>query len=118
MPRGNINFHLVFLLLAIIILTFGGQYLIIVANTLRKPSHMMPFGYAGVATGFLADIYMFDIDFTYLSMIGVFLTSGGLFSEYLISRSPTDSKPKNALDKMIHQNDDIHYDLAEKREKK
>ena len=103
----KIDINLILLCIAVIFLSFFALYFIIIANTLRKPSHMMPFGYAGVATGFLADIYMFDIDFTYLSMIGVFLTSGGLFSEYLISRSPTDPKPINAMDKMVCQNDDI-----------
>ncbi len=74
---------------------------------------MMPFGYAGVATGFLADIYMFKIEFTYLSTIGVFLTSGGLFSEYLISRSQTEIKPNESIENK-YQNEKIPKDFEDK----
>lgn len=36
------------------------QNLIIMANSLKKPSLMMPFGYLGVVTGLLADLYIFE----------------------------------------------------------
>ncbi len=65
---------------------FFAQNLIVLANTFKKPSTMMPFGYVGVATGFLADVYLFDISFTFLSVLGVFLTSGGLLSGFLIEK--------------------------------
>ena len=47
---------------------------------------MMPFGYFGVAIGFLADMYLFDTSFTFVMIVGVFLTSGGLLSGYLIQK--------------------------------
>lgn len=50
---------------------------------------MMPFGYVGVATGFLADVYLFGISFTFLSVLGVFLTSGGLLSGFLLEKKQT-----------------------------
>ena len=56
------------------------------ANSLKKPSVMMPFGYVGVATGFLADIYLFDTSFTLLTFMGVVLTSGGLLSGFLLHK--------------------------------
>jgi hypothetical protein len=62
------------------------QNLIIMANSLKKPSLMMPFGYLGVVTGLLADLYIFEISFTFLTFLGVFLTSGGLLSGYLIHK--------------------------------
>ena len=50
---------------------------------------MMPFGYVGVATGFIADVYLFGISFTFLSVLGVFLTSGGLLSGFLLEKKQT-----------------------------
>lgn len=44
----------------------------------------MPFGYIGVATGFLADVYLFGTEFTFTTILGIFLTSGGLLSGFLI----------------------------------
>jgi hypothetical protein len=54
---------------------------------------MMPFGYVGVATGFIADIYLFDISFGFLAVVGIFLTSGGLLSGFLIQREQKYFKP-------------------------
>ena len=55
------------------------------ANSLKKPSEMMPFGYVGVATGFLADLFIFDTSFTFITFMGVILTSGGLLSEFVLN---------------------------------
>lgn len=62
------------------------QNLILMANTIKKPSLMMPFGYLGVVTGLLADLYIFKNSFTFLTFLGVFLTSGGLLSGFLIQK--------------------------------
>jgi len=63
---------------------FLSQSLIFLANTFQKPSLIMPFGYLGVATGLLADLYLFGTQFTFLTTCGIFLTSGGLLSGYLL----------------------------------
>ena len=47
------------LVIAIGLLGLVSQYCIFASNTLKKPSVMMPFGYASVATGFLADLLLF-----------------------------------------------------------
>jgi len=57
------NFNLSFILLIICVSVTGifAQNLIFLANSLKKPSQMMPFGYVGVTVGFFFDLYMFDI---------------------------------------------------------
>ena len=62
------------------------QNLILMANTIKKPSLMMPFGYLGVVTGLVADLYIFKNSFTFLTFLGIFLTSGGLLSGFLIQK--------------------------------
>jgi len=75
---------------------FIAQTLIFLANSLKKPSLMMPFGYFGVATGFIADVYLFDTQFTFLTALGIFLTSGGLLSGFLIQKNAEQApSPKN-----------------------
>lgn len=61
------------------------QYMIYTANSLKKPSRTMPFGYVGVLAGFLADVFYFDIDFNLLSIIGMILTSIGLLGKLFMS---------------------------------
>ena len=56
------------------------------ANSMKKPSVMMPFGYVGVATGFLADVFIFDTSFTFITFMGVLMTSGGLLSGFLLHK--------------------------------
>jgi len=57
------SFNLSFILLIVCVSVTGifAQNLIFLANSLKKPSLMMPFGYVGVTAGFLFDLYMFDI---------------------------------------------------------
>jgi hypothetical protein len=75
---------------------FITQTLIFLANSLKKPSLMMPFGYVGVATGLIADVYLFDTRFTFLTAFGIFLTSGGLLSGFLLHKnSEQPPPPKN-----------------------
>lgn len=54
--------NMTFILLIICMSVFGivAQNLVYLANSLKKPSVMMPFGYVGVVTGFLIDLYFFD----------------------------------------------------------
>ena len=74
------------ILISIALSTMGAQYLIIMANSIKPPSMMMPFGYIGVVMGFIADIYLFGTSFTVYSVVGIFLTSSGLFSGFLVSK--------------------------------
>ena len=82
------DFSINFVLLVVSVGLIGAisQNLIFLANSLKKPSTMMPFGYVGVAAGFLADVYLFDTSFSFLTILGVFLTSGGLLSGFLLHK--------------------------------
>lgn len=71
---------------------FLAQFLVFMANIVKKPSSMMPFGYVTVLVGFLADLYLFDISFDLSIIIGILLTSAGLLSEYLKNRSQSSQK--------------------------
>lgn len=86
MPVENYNLEFFLLLLGISVTGIFSITFIFMANSLKKPSVMMPFGYVGVATGFLADVYLFDTSFTFLTFCGVFLTSGGLLSGFLLHK--------------------------------
>lgn len=56
---SSITPKLMLILLGIAAVGFSGQYLIITANSLAKPSKTMPLGYLTVIVGFLADVYLF-----------------------------------------------------------
>ena len=43
----------------------------------------MPFGYASVAMGFLADVLLFGTEFTLLAVLGIGFTSAGLLGSFL-----------------------------------
>jgi hypothetical protein len=86
MPAESYTLEFFLLLLGISLTGIFSITFIFMANSLKKPSVMMPFGYVGVATGFLADIYLFDTSFTFLTFMGVVLTSGGLMSEFLLHK--------------------------------
>lgn len=82
----DITFKLVLELLAIVVIGYMTQFLIIRANSIKKPSYVMPFGYVSVVAGFLADIFLFKTQFSFLAIVGMALTSVGLLGEYLKSR--------------------------------
>jgi drug/metabolite transporter (DMT)-like permease len=51
-----------------------------------KPSRVMPFGYLSVITSFLADLYIFEADFNFWTVIGIILTSLGLIGKFLLEK--------------------------------
>ena len=55
----DMSFNVVTLLLTITLLSLLSQYCIMMANNIKQPSLMMPFGYVSVVVGFGADIYLF-----------------------------------------------------------
>ena len=69
--------------------------MIMMANSIKVPSLMMPFGYVAVMIGFVADVYLFDTDFSWLAIIGIMLTSSGLLSGYLVSKSEVKKDNEN-----------------------
>ena len=79
----QIGWFMGFVLAAIVVTAILSQYSIFLANSLRSPSLVMPFGYASVVVSFLADVYLFDTDFSLLPVVGMLLTSAGLMSGYL-----------------------------------
>lgn len=76
-----------FQLALIVISGFGAQYCLFMANSMIKPSKAMPLGYISVIVGFLADVYLFDTNFTILPVIGMFLTSAGLLTDIILSKT-------------------------------
>lgn len=95
MDSSLFSLNFILLILCMSLVGIFAQNLIFLANSLQKPSLMMPFGYVGVATGFLMDLYLFDISFSLLSITGIFLTSGGLLSGFLLQKLQSQSeKPK------------------------
>ena len=46
----------------------------------------MPFSYVSIIVGFLADLYLFGSSFTFLSIVGILLTSSGLVGKFLIEK--------------------------------
>ena len=79
----DISLDIVLTVLGIVASGFLTQLFIIRANSYAKPSLVMPFGYVSVAVGFLADVLLFDTSFTFLSILGMLLTSAGLLGNYL-----------------------------------
>jgi len=45
----------------------------------------MPFGYVTIVTTISADLFIFNIKFDLLQVIGIVLTSVGLLSKFLVS---------------------------------
>ena len=81
------------MILAVLGVTIGiliAQGGIVLANSLKPPSIMMPFGYAGVLVGFCGDVVLFGTQFTLIPIVGIVMTSSGLLSGYLISRKSDD----------------------------
>ncbi len=74
------------LLLISAILSILYQYLIFAANTLKKPSHTMPFGYVSIVINYLADLFLYGSKFKVVPMLGIFLTSAGLIGDFLLNR--------------------------------
>jgi len=75
------------ILMGIVVTCFLAQLLVFLANIVKKPSSMMPFGYVAVLVGFLAYLYLFNITFNLTAVVGIMLTSAGLLSEFLKNRS-------------------------------
>ena len=73
--------------MGIVVTGFLAQLLVFLANIVKKPSSMMPFGYVAVLVGFLAYLYLFNITFNLTAVVGIMLTSAGLLSEFLKNRS-------------------------------
>jgi drug/metabolite transporter (DMT)-like permease len=46
----------------------------------------MPFSYITIMVSFVADIYLFGTSFNFTAIVGIILTSSGLFGKYLIEK--------------------------------
>ena len=57
---SEVSWELIGLLVGIFLATILTQYAMFLANSIKSPSLVMPFGYVGVIVGFAADIYLFD----------------------------------------------------------
>ena len=82
----DVSLMLTIQLIGIAITGYCAQFLIIKANSIAKPSIVMPFGYVSVTFGFFADVFLFNTSFTLISVVGMILTSAGLMTEYLMSK--------------------------------
>lgn len=74
----DVNVSLIVQVLGIVPIGYFAQFLIIRANNIAKPSDVMPFGYASVMVGFVADVVLFGTTFKLLQIVGILLTSVGL----------------------------------------
>jgi len=82
--------------------TLMAQYGINLANSIKSPTLVMPFGYVSVIVGMAADVYLFGSTFNLLQLFGMLMTSCGLLSGYLVSVKGVDVR--QAEDKMkMHQ---------------
>ena len=79
----EVTWVLVLIMMGIVLTGFFTQFFIIKANSLAKPSLVMPFGYVSVAIGFLADVILFGTQFTGLAIFGMIMTSAGLLGNIL-----------------------------------
>ena len=91
------------LLCALLITNLFTQYGIILANSIKPPSQVMPFGYVSVLLGFCADVYLFDTKFGILSIIGMILTSCGLLSGFLLATRSQPKEEKGSLGKIVEK---------------
>jgi drug/metabolite transporter (DMT)-like permease len=72
--------------IGVVSLALVAQYMIFTSTSMIEPSKTMPFGYLGIIVGFTADIFYFKIEFDFLSVLGMFLTSIGLLSKLIIEK--------------------------------
>ena len=76
------------ILLLLIILTvfvaFMAQYTRLKAVYLVKPSDVIPFSYVGIISSLLIDIFVFDSSFNAFSIVGILMTSVGLFTKFFV----------------------------------
>ena len=84
LEQEGVILSLLLLIVLISIATVITQYGIILANSIKAPPLVMPFGYVSVLVGFCADVYLFETEFSLLPILGILLTSSGLLSGYLI----------------------------------
>ena len=73
--------HILYFALFVLV-SFIGQNLTFIANSMETPSKTMPFGYAGVVLGYLVDVYYFEESFNWLATVGIMLTSAGLLGKW------------------------------------
>ena len=76
--------EIIFLLILLIISGYISQSTRIRAVYLAKPSDVVPFTYAGIIGSLLIDIFIYDSQFSTLSIIGIFFTSIGLCAKFFV----------------------------------
>ena len=81
----QINGTFIFAFTGLVLFALFTQYMIFTATSLKRPSHTMPFGYVTIVTTISADLFIFNIKFDLLQVIGIVLTSVGLLSKFLVS---------------------------------
>jgi drug/metabolite transporter (DMT)-like permease len=67
-----------------VIFAYTTQNLITKAVMKKKPSYLMPFGYITIIGSALIDFFIFGNSFDILTIIGLLLTSCGLFVKLII----------------------------------
>jgi drug/metabolite transporter (DMT)-like permease len=72
------------LVLGMLVFGWASQLFLYESSRMERPSRVMPFCYVTIIISFLADIYLFDISFGLLSVLGMLLTSSGLLGKLLI----------------------------------
>ena len=68
------------------VLAFITTYLRVKAFYLSSPALVLPFGYVTVVLGMSIDILVLDADYNLITILGMALTSTGLFSKLILDR--------------------------------
>ena len=95
MAGGSLNFTTVILsqpiglkfilsIIGICVLGYTIQTCITRATMQKKTSHIMPIGYIGITFSFIIDVVVYKVNFDWISLSGMILTSLGLLSKLFI----------------------------------
>lgn len=73
--------------------------MIFASMSLKKPSHLMPFGYLTVIISFVTDRVFFGTSFDTMSICGMILTSAGLLMKlFMADDEPSESHIEKVKD--------------------
>ena len=75
---------LLLLIFFVVIGAYIAQYSRLKAVFLVKPSDVVPFSYSGIIASLAIDIFVYDSNFNTFSIVGILLTSIGLFTKFFV----------------------------------
>ena len=82
--KQDFDLHLFLMLVALFPVSYLMQIFLTRSTTYIAASSMMPFGYFGIMFSLVVDTVVYDADFDWISIAGIFLTSSGLLSKLFL----------------------------------